>query len=81
MEATVTGQTRPVLGDLSQYLCGVARPGDAIDQRRDRNGRQDAALAQGLAKRELLGRLGGCAALNENPETYLRIRDYLFRLR
>ncbi len=81
MEATVIGQIRPVLGDLRRYLCGGERLDDAIAQRHDRNGRQDAALAQGIAKRELLNRLGGCAAVNENPEAYLHIRDYLFRLR
>jgi hypothetical protein len=81
MEATVPDQTRPVIGDLREFLCGHGRDEDAIALLRERNGRQDAALAQSIRKHDLLRQLGECKALAANPEVYLRIRDYLFRLR
>jgi hypothetical protein len=81
MEAIVPEQTRPVLGDLREFLCGRGGNEDPIARVRERNGRQDAALAQSMPKHDLLHQLGECKTLAANPEAYLRIRDYLFRLR
>jgi hypothetical protein len=81
MEAIVPEQTRPVLGDLREFLCGRGGNEDPIARVRERNGRQDAALAQSMPKHDLLRQLGECKTLAANPEAYLRIRDYLFRLR
>jgi hypothetical protein len=81
MEAAVPAETRPLVTDLHQFLCGRGREADAPARLRERNGQQDAALAQGMAKKDLLSRLGGCEAVIENPEAYLAVRDYLFRLR
>lgn len=47
-----------------------------------RNALQDVALARQASKDELKKLFGACdAPTPENPESYLRIRDYLFRLR
>jgi hypothetical protein len=81
MEAAVPAETRPVVADLREFLCGQAREESPPAQLRERNGQQDAALAQGITKKDLLSRLGGCEAVIENPEAYLAVRDYLFRLR
>jgi hypothetical protein len=81
MDATVPHQTRAILADLRQFLCGADSTSDEIQKMHDRNGRQDAALSRGIAKPDLIRNLRGCQALAENPEAYLRIRDDLFRLR
>jgi len=78
---------------LRAYLCGAQRPAPASsdvatadDLHRDalhlRNARQDVALASLLPaadREELRKRMGGCnARAPENPEFYLRLRDYVF---
>ena len=51
-------------------------------QLRIRNKRQDAALASHLSKKDLVNAIGGCESTDwSNPESYLKIRDYLFRMR
>jgi hypothetical protein len=59
-------------------------PGPSLDGPRLRNSEQDVKLldAHAAAKEDVKNLLGGCAApLPSDPEWYLRIRDYLFRLR
>jgi len=70
------------------FLCGLpasdsmAVEGISIPSFRLRNARQDLALAAAAPKDELKNLLGDCAAPPPpDPEWYLRIRDYLFRLR
>ena len=49
---------------------------------RYRNANQDVALAATAPKDELKKLFGACdAPLSPDPEWYLRIRDYLLRLR
>jgi len=48
---------------------------------RERNRRQDAALASHLSRDELVKAVGCERSAEDNPESYLRIRDYLFRMR
>jgi hypothetical protein len=81
MEATVPDLARPVVADLREFLCGRAWAEDALTGMHQRNGRQDAALAQPALKRDLLRQLGDCHTLAGNPEVYLRVRDYLLRVR
>jgi hypothetical protein len=73
---------------LRAYLCGAQRPAPgssdaaASDALHLRNARQDVALASLLSpadRDELRKRMGGCnARAPENPEFYLRLRDYFF---
>lgn len=70
------------------FVCGAkfeaGEPGNglAIASLRFRNAQQDRALAGQVSKTELQRRFGACdAAPPENPEAYLRIRDFLFRAR
>jgi hypothetical protein len=81
MEATVPDPARPAVADLREFLCARAREEDALTGMHERNGRQDAAMAPPASKSDLLRQLGNCKALAENPEAYLRVRDYLFRVR
>lgn len=81
MDATVPDKIRPFVAGLREFLCGRDSAIEATSTLRDRNARQDAALAQGIAKQILLRQMGKCPALLENPEAYLRLRDYLFRVR
>lgn len=81
MDAAVPRQTRAVVAGLRQFLCGLAETGGAIEQLRERNARQDAALAQGIAKPDLQRKLGVCQDLAADPEAYLRVRDYLIHVR
>jgi hypothetical protein len=46
-----------------------------------RNQRQDAGLASHVARDELVKAVGCERSAEDNPESYLRIRDYLFRMR
>jgi hypothetical protein len=84
MEARVPEGAHPA-GVLKNYLCGgaPATAGDsAMARLRFRNARQDTALASLGSKDELKKLYGPCDAKPpENPEWYLRIRDYLLRLR
>jgi|SRR5689334_837548 len=73
---------------MRQYLCsrglsidsGVAQ-GLTITGLRSRNGFQDLTLTRLVPKATLQEVFGSCTAFPTDPEWYLRIRDYLFRLR
>jgi hypothetical protein len=95
MEARVVAATVPdnapvPLGALTpwealrNFLCR-GKPGAAPPETGGphfRNMRQDLALAATAPKEELQKLFGACAAPGpSNPEAYLRIRDYLLRLR
>ena len=54
-------------------------PASDIARMHLRNAQQDVALATRVPKEDLR-RLGACEA-GENTESYLKIRDYLFRMR
>jgi hypothetical protein len=67
-------------------LCAIAaqpEPSSGADAMHLRNRRQDAALAVHAPQTELKRLLSACDAPQPpgNPEWYLKIRDYLFRLR
>jgi hypothetical protein len=74
---------------MRSYLCGNQPPGaPAPAASADTGGphfhnlRQDMALAAKASKEELQKLFGACSAASpSNPEWYLRIRDYLLRLR
>lgn len=69
---------------MRNFLCGKPAGGPAPDAAasRFRNVHQDLALAAKAPKEELQKLLGACTAPPpSNPESYLRIRDYLLRLR
>jgi hypothetical protein len=69
---------------MHAFICGSPMPGPSLDGPRLRNSEQDVKLldAHAAAKEDVKNLLGGCAApLPSDPEWYLRIRDYLFRLR
>ena len=60
-----------------------ASPKRTLDRFYARNGQQDLALAQSRPHDEIVRLMGGCesAPPRDNPEWYLKIRDYLFRQR
>jgi hypothetical protein len=73
---------------MRAYLCGstmtdsMAVESVSIPTLRLRNARQDLALAATAPKENLKAIQGDCAApASPDPEWYLKIRDYLFRLR
>jgi hypothetical protein len=72
---------------MRAYLCGTrleAAGGARLtaSRLRFRNAQQDVALAARSSKEALRGLIGGCdAPVPEDAEWYLRIRDYLFRMR
>ena len=69
---------------MKTYICGSPAVAPDSDQARlrSRNAQQDVALAALGSKDELKKLYGPCGAEPpDNPEWYLRIRDYLFRLR
>jgi hypothetical protein len=73
---------------MRAFLCGaptsesVSEEGLSLPGLRLRNARQDLALSAGAPKDELKNLFGDCAAPPpQDPEWYLKIRDYLFRLR
>jgi hypothetical protein len=83
MEARIPQGSAPA-GSMRAYVCGSATPGPSPDGPRLRNSQQDVKLldAHAEAKDDVKKLLGGCdAALPSDPEWYLRIRDYLARLR
>jgi hypothetical protein len=84
MEARVPDGVQSQPG-MKTYLCGdppSAAPDSDISRFRSRNAQQDVALSALASKDDLRKLYGPCEALlPENPEWYLRIRDYLFRLR
>jgi hypothetical protein len=71
------------------FLCGapkmpdsMAVEGISLPNLRLRNARQDLALAASAPQDDLKSLFGGCTApAPSDPEWYLKIRDYLFRLR
>jgi hypothetical protein len=83
MEARIPPGPSPA-PSLHAYLCGSPALGPPLEGSRLRNGEQDVKLldAHGAAKEDVRKLLGGCdAPLPADPEWYLGIRDYLFRLR
>ena len=74
---------------MKSFLCGTKLPGAAASAKelsasylRFRNAQQDLALARRAPLEDLRGLLGGCDATPPaQPEWYLRIRDYLLRMR
>jgi hypothetical protein len=71
-------------GSVKSYLCGGSAAAASSEFARllVRNAAQDALLARLGSKDELKKLFGSCTAGEPaNPEWYLRIRDYLFRLR
>lgn len=83
MEARVMEAVVPdVVHDVkpSPPLCRSAVP-DSVGFHA-RNAQQDVALSTRAPKEELQRVIKDCdAATPENPESYLRVRDYLFKLR
>jgi len=80
MEGRVMDAVVPEVDKPPALLCGRNTPSEGGHHLR--NARQDAALSTLAPKEELQRVTAGCAATPlENPESYLRIRDYLFRLR
>jgi len=80
------GSISPV-GAIRQYLCDKTSPsdwgilGNGISNLRFRNAAQDLALASTAPKEELRKLVACEAPPSPDPEWYLRIRDYLLRLR
>lgn len=72
-------------GDMRLFLCGpykIDHPGvSAADRLHSRNQQQDVALATRAAKADLLRLFDNCEPAHSDPERYLHIRDYLFRMR
>jgi hypothetical protein len=70
---------------MKAFLCGsplLTTVGESEFRLRFRNAQQDVALAARAPKTDLLRLIGGCAATPpDDPEWYLRIRDYLYRMR
>ena len=68
-------------------VCGVhTEPAPAPDlsmaRLRYRNAQQDAGLARNARPEDVRSLIGGCSSpAPADPEWYLRVRDYLFRLR
>ena len=83
VEARVPETPRRTAGDMKTLLCGADHTGtSAADAFHSRNRQQDIALAEQAPKAELLRLFGSCEAGQAvDPEQYLRIRDYLFRMR
>jgi hypothetical protein len=80
MEAVVPDA--PAAQSMLEYLCEAPRAARVTDFHL-RNEKQDVALASRIPKQDLQARMGPCDASShgEDPEWYLRIRDYLFRMR
>jgi hypothetical protein len=84
MEATVSDGVKSLI-TIGQLSCAGFTPSASPELRRMniRNAQQDVALASGASQEDLrkLG-VGTCdAPLSRDPEWYLRVRDYLLRLR
>jgi len=83
VEATAPQGPAPA-ASTREYICGSPASGAALKGPRLRNSEQDVKLmaAHFEAKEDIKKLLGGCdAEVPTDPEWYLRIRDYLFRLR
>ncbi len=79
----------PPLAAMNALLCSATihldpnwKPTD-LERMRARNASQDLLLAASASHTELVKLMGGCGTAQppDNPEWYLRIRDYLFRMR
>jgi len=96
MSATTGGDGKPLPGTMlpaemmHRFLCssgpiveaGPLQTGVSIPNLRLRNAMQDRTLASDVPKSALIELYGSCnAPLSTDPEWYLRIRDYLLRLR
>ena len=96
VSATTGGDGKPAAGSMSpiefmhHFLCssgprvevGPLQTSVAIPNLRLRNAMQDRTLATDVPKSALIGLYGSCdAPMSSDPEWYLRIRDYLLRLR
>jgi hypothetical protein len=91
MEVRVIDEKIPNVASRSEwymktFLCGpTAQPkleDSPAQPFHSRNERQDIALAEKAPKPDLLRLSGGCEAPHaDDPEWYLKIRDYLFRMR
>jgi hypothetical protein len=86
-DVRASGSMSPA-GAMRLYLCQKApptdwgAPGNGIANLRFRNAAQDLAVASVSPKEEIQKILGACDATpSPDPEWYLRIRDYLLRLR
>ena len=72
---------------MKSFLCGTkinSQRGEVVSVSglRFRNAQQDLALARRASQDELRRLIGGCdAPAPSDPEWYLRVRDYLFRMR
>ncbi len=92
VDATVPEGQRPdgsatPVSMMKSFVCGTKvdappAPASSVARLRFRNAQQDLALASHPPSEGLRKLIGRCdAALPEDPEWYLRIRDYLFRMR
>ena len=84
MEARVMDATVPNGGRVEGTSICAAKADQNADlaRLRLRNAQQDAALATAAPQEELRKLAAGCESKSaEDPEAYLRIRDYLFRMR
>jgi hypothetical protein len=86
MDAKIPGVAARSEWYMKTFLCGPAAQLEREDSPalpfHSRNERQDIALAEKAPKPDLLHVAGGCEASHaDDPEWYLRIRDYLFRMR
>jgi hypothetical protein len=88
--ASAAGGDTPPAQVMKLFLCdpapvidyGAMRGGPNVQAMRLRNALQDLTLAKAVPKAGLQEVFGPCnVALSPDPEWYLRIRDYLLRLR
>jgi len=73
-----------LLTPMMSFLCGQPSEPPHSDTARMhfRNEQQDVALARSAPLPELRARIGGCGTEHRgDPEFYLHLRDYLFRMR
>jgi hypothetical protein len=79
MEARVMEATVPVSAEGTSICGGRTDPPGDTGRLHMRNETQDAALATSAPKEDLRKLSAACGS--KNPESYLQIRDYLFRMR
>ena len=80
MEARVMEAVVPEERAESGFCGPIPKSGNALAASRLRNARQDASLAVLLTKPEL-EKLKAQCRVADDPESYFKIRDYLFRMR
>jgi hypothetical protein len=82
MDAVVPEGVDAQKHDMRELLCGPYRRYFSYGSpQKLRNLAQDVAMAKSVPKQELVRLLGACELISDDSETYLRIRDYLFRMR